>query len=68
MLARRRVYGGVGGHGVAIVCVVVRRKRWEMAGEFATAAAFTTALIAWTVSVSSWWSGGVFAGLQSRCA
>jgi len=29
MLARRRVYGGVGGHGVAIVCVVARRKRWD---------------------------------------
>lgn len=29
MLARHRVDGGVGGHGVAIVCAVVRRKRWD---------------------------------------
>lgn len=65
MLARHRVYGGVGGHGAAIVCWVVRRKG-GMAGEYATAAAFTTALIAWVV-VSCRLGSGDDAGLQS-CA
>jgi hypothetical protein len=50
MLARHWVYGGVGGHGVAIVCVVFRRKRLDGWG-VCDGGCLITALIACVVSL-----------------
>jgi len=69
MLTGHRVYGGVGGHGVAIMSVVVRRKRWDGWGvcDGDGSLAFTTALIAW-VSVSFAVSGQAMVLACSLCA